>query len=78
MASSTYALRLPAPLLERAKRAAEASGAPLDQFLLAAIAEKVGGDGATLAARAARADPAKARAVLDRAPDVPPEPGDAR
>jgi uncharacterized protein (DUF1778 family) len=76
MAPSTYALRLPGPLLERAKRAAEASGSPLDQFLLAAIAEKVGGG--SLAERAARADVAKARAVLDRVPDAPPETGDER
>jgi hypothetical protein len=77
MAPSTYALRLPGPLLEKARWAAEASGSSLHHFLLAAIAEKVGGGG-TLAERAARADPARARAVLDRVPDVPPEAGDER
>jgi len=76
MASSAYALRLPDALLERAKRAAEASGSPLDQFLLAVIAEKVGEGG--LAERATRADVARARAVLDRVPDAPPEAGDER
>ena len=50
----------------------------LNQFFLAAIAEKVGEVRVTLQERAARADVAKARAVLDRVPDEPPMPGDER
>lgn len=77
MSASTYPLRLPAHLMERARQIAEASGSSLDQLFVAAIAEKIGGV-VTLAERAARADVGKARAVLDRVPDVPPVPGDER
>lgn len=78
MSASTYPLRLPAYLMEQSRRVAEASGSSLDQFFLAAIAEKVGEVEATLKDRAARADVARARAVLDRVPDVPPMTGDER
>lgn len=78
MSASTYPLRLPAHLMERARQIAEASGSSLDQLFVAAIAEKIGGGVVTLAERAARADVGKARAVLDRVPDVPPVPGDER
>jgi uncharacterized protein (DUF1778 family) len=78
MPASTYPLRLPAYLMEQAKQVAEASGSSLNQFFLAAIAEKVGEVRATLQERAARADVGKARAVLDRVPDEPPTPGDER
>lgn len=78
MAASTYPLRLPAYLMEQAKEVAEASGSSLNQFFVAAIAEKVGEVRATLKGRAARADVGKARAVLDRVPDAPPVPGDER
>ena len=76
MASSTHLLRLPTALMEQAEQLAEASGSSLDQFLLAAIAEKVGVVQATLRVRAERADVAKAKAVLDSVPEVPPMPGD--
>ena len=43
MSASTYPLRLPAYLMEQAKQVAEASGSSLNQFFLAAIAERVPG-----------------------------------
>jgi hypothetical protein len=78
MPASTYPLRLPTYLMEQAKEVAEASGSSLNQFFLAAIAEKVGEVRATLRERAARADIGNAMAVLDRVPDAPPMPGDER
>jgi hypothetical protein len=78
MPASTYPLRLPSYLMEQARQVAEASGSSLNQFFVAAIAEKVGEVRATLKERAARADVAKARAVLDRVPDVPPMAADER
>ena len=76
--ASSYPLRLPGHLLEQAREVAAASGSSLNQFFLAAIAEKVGELKGSLAVRSARADLARARAVLDRVPDAPPEPGDER
>ena len=78
MSASTYPLRLPAYLMDQAKEVAEASGSSLNQFFVAAIAEKVGEVRATLRERASRADVGKARAVLDRVPDAPPTAGDER
>jgi hypothetical protein len=78
MPASTYPLRLPSYLMEQARQVAEASGSSLNQFFVAAIAEKVGEVRVTLKERAAHADVAKARAVLDRVPDVPPMAGDER
>lgn len=78
MSASTYPLRLPAYLMEQAKQVAEASGSSLNQFFLAAIAEKVGEVRVTLKDRAARANVDKARAVLGRAPNAPPMTGDER
>jgi len=72
MSASSYPLRLPIYLMEQAKEVAAASETSLNQFFLAAIAEKVGEVRTTLKERAARADLDKARAVLDRVPDVPP------
>ena len=71
MPASTYPLRLPAYLMDQAKEVAYASGSSLNQFFVAAIAEKVGEVRVTLKERALRADAEKARAVLDRVPDVP-------
>jgi hypothetical protein len=61
MPASTYPLRLPSYLMEQARQVAEASGSSLNQFFVAAIAEKVGEVRATLKQRAAHADVAKAR-----------------
>ena len=78
MPASTYPLRLPAYLMEQAKQVAEASGSSLNQFFLAAIAEKVGEVRVTLKDRADRANVDKARTVLDRVPNAPPMAGDER
>lgn len=76
--ASSYPLRLPGHLLAQAREVAAANGSSLNQFFLAAIAEKVGELKGSLAVRAARADITRARAVLDRVPDVSPESGDER
>ena len=78
MPASTYPLRLPAHLMDRAREVAQARGSLLTQFFVAAIAEKVGEVRATLGERAARADLDRARAVLGRVPDAPPMAGDER
>ena len=71
---SNYPLRLPATLMEEARALAKAQGVSVNQFLATVIAERVGELKALnhIRARIARADPAKARAVLalvlDRAP----------
>jgi uncharacterized protein (DUF1778 family) len=55
---SNYALRLPASLKKAAEVAASQDGATLNQFIVAAVAEKLGAYGAAkvFADRAARAD----------------------
>ncbi len=78
MPASTYPLRLPAYLMDQAKEVADASGSSLNQFFVAAIAEKVGEVRVTLKERASRANIEKARAVLDRVPDAPVMTGDER
>ncbi len=78
MPASTYPLRLPAYLMDQAKEVAEASGSSLNQFFVAAIVEKVGEIWLTLKERASRADVGRARAVLERVPDISPGAGDER
>ena len=56
--SSNYALRLPASLKKAAEEAAARDGTTLNQFIVAAVAGKLGAYGAAdfFAKRAARAD----------------------
>jgi hypothetical protein len=56
--SSNYALRLPLSLKKAAEDAASHDGTTLNQFIVAAVAEKLGAYGAAkfFADRAARAD----------------------
>jgi hypothetical protein len=75
---SQLALRLPDSLHERARELASRENTSLNQFIALAVAEKV----ATLETtrffreRAQRGDLETLRTLLDRAPDVPPMPGD--
>jgi hypothetical protein len=71
-------LRLPDHIMEEAKAAAAEDKTSVNQVLLSFIAEGIGHRRGVrmINARAARADVAAALAILDRAPDVPPEPGD--
>jgi len=75
---STYPLRLADHVMEEAKRAAAEDNVSLNQLLSAFIADGVGHRRAilNLKKRAARGDTEAALAILDRAPDVAPDPGD--
>ena len=74
-----YALKLPASLKETAVRLAKADGVSLNQWITAAVAQKIGSVQTAdefLVRRAAKAKPGDLGRYLDRAPDVPPSPGD--
>ena len=74
-----YALKLPASLKETAVRLAKSDGVSLNQWIVAAVAQKIGSVQTAdefLARRAANAKPGDLGRYLDRAPDLPPSPGD--
>ncbi len=75
---STLSLRLPDSLHRHAKRLADEDGVSINQLISLAVAEKLSALDAErhLAARAARGDKAKFRAVLAKIPPVKPEAGD--
>ncbi|MDR2216607.1 MAG: hypothetical protein LBE59_12320 [Nevskiaceae bacterium] len=75
---SNYPLRLPDHVMAEVRLLAERNGTSLNQFLSSLIAERVGElrAMAEIHARAERADPAAALAILRRAPDRPPLAGD--
>ncbi len=68
---SNYPLRLPDHVMAEAKHQAALSGTSLNQFLSSLIAERVGElrAAADIRARAERANPAAALAILARAPE---------
>ena len=74
----TYPLRLADHVMEEAKQAAAEDNVSLNQLLAAFIADGIGHRRAImeLKKRAARGNSEAALAILARAPDVPPEPGD--
>jgi hypothetical protein len=80
--SSTFPLRLPDALKERLAAQAAASGVSLNQYIATVLASRVGAQAEaerSLAARAARAAPGLAKAILARAGQGnPPRPGDER
>ncbi|KGF70760.1 hypothetical protein LL06_03120 [Hoeflea sp. BAL378] len=75
---STYPLRLADHVMEEAKRAAAEDNVSLNQLLSAFIADGIGHRRAILELkdRAARGNVDAALAILDRAPDGEPDPGD--
>ena len=77
---SSFPLRLPDDLKERAAAQAEAAGVSLNQYIATALAARVGAQAEAeryFAARAARATPGRARDILARAGRAnPPRPGD--
>lgn len=77
---SNYALRLPASLKKAAEDEAARDGATLNQFIVAAVAEKVGALRAAdyFAARAARADFAVFDELMSRPGGVEPPQEDRR
>lgn len=75
---TTFPLRLPDHVLAQARAAAEEDHVSINQMLTALIAEGIGQRRGLkmMRARAERADFDAALAILDRAPDLPPEAGD--
>lgn len=74
-----YPLQLPASLKETAMRLAREDGVSLNQWIVAAVAQKIGAvetAKAFLQGRGAGAVEGDLKRYLDRVPDVSPEPGD--
>ena len=78
---SQFPLRMPDDLKDEAARQAAALGVSLNQFMVGAVATRVGAQaeaGRYFAARAARVQPGAAKAILSRiGQDVEPRPDDA-
>ena len=74
-----YPLQLPISLKETAARLAREDGVSLNQWITAAVAQKIGAVEAAdefLKRRAAEARPGDLTRYLENAPDSPPDPGD--
>lgn len=81
MSKSAYPLKLPASVKNAAAQLAKADGVSLNQFIAAAVAEKVGSlraSDAFLAERAGRAKPEDLLRYLRKAPRTAPAAGDER
>lgn len=79
MSKATYPLKLPASIKDAAARLAREDGVSLNQWIAAAVAEKVGAvetAAVFLRARAGAATPSDMLGYLDAAPDRPPHPDD--
>jgi hypothetical protein len=79
MSKATYPLKLPASIKAAAARLAKEDGVSLNQWITAAVAQKIGAfETATdfFKRRAGNASPEDLRAFLASASDAPPEPGD--
>ena len=79
MSRCAYPLKLPVSVKNAAAQLAKADGVSLNQFIAAAVAEKVGSLRTAeifLAERAARAKPRDMLRHLRKAPKGPPVPGD--
>ena len=79
MSKATYPLKLPASLKAAAARLAMEDGVSLNQWITAAIAQKIGAVETAadfFKRQAGRARPEDLMTFLAGAPDVPPEPGD--
>lgn len=75
-----YPLQLPQSLKETATRLAMEDGVSLNQWIVSAVAQKIGAvetADAFLKARAGTTKRGDLTRLLDRAPDVPPTPEDA-
>lgn len=76
---SSYPLKLPASVKAAAQRLARSEGVSLNQFIAAAVAEKVGTLETAehfLRLKAGNARPEDLLEFVHNAPDVPPQPGD--
>src|SRR5207244_8974851 len=79
MSKATYPLKLPASIKAAAARLAKEDGVSLNQWITAAVAQKIGAVETAadfFRRRAGNARPEDLKAFLASAPDVPPEPGD--
>jgi hypothetical protein len=79
MSKGTYPLKLPASIKRAAERLAKEDGVSLNQWISVAVAQKVSVVETAADFFRRRAGTTKAedlKAFLDRAPDVPPMPGD--
>jgi len=75
-----YPLQLPQSLKETAARLAQEDGVSLNQWIISAVAQKIGAVETAddfLKARAGKAKRGDLTKLLDRAPDVPPTLEDA-
>lgn len=75
---TNFALRVPDHVMEQARAAAAEDNVSINQMLISFIAEGLGHRRGLKAMRerASRADVDIALAILDKAPNVQPEPGD--
>ena len=81
MSKSAYPLKLPASVKTSAAQMAKADGVSLNQFIAAAVAEKMGSIRTAerfLAERAGNAKPRNLLRYLRKAPKAAPSPGDDR
>jgi hypothetical protein len=79
MSKNTYPLKLPASIKAAAARLAKEDGVSLNQWITAAVAQKIGAVEAAaefFRRRAGNARPEDLREFLASAPDVPPEDDD--
>lgn len=76
---SRYPLQLPASLKDAAMRLARQDGVSLNQWIVSAVAQKIGAVETAedfLRGRAAGAKAGDLTRYLDKAPDIPPDPRD--
>jgi hypothetical protein len=81
MSKATYPLKLPVSIKRAAERLARQDGVSLNQWIAAAVAEKVGVMETAHHFFAARSEGGKAKdllAILKQAPDKTPDPHDKR
>jgi hypothetical protein len=79
MSKATYPLKLPASIKAAAARLAKEDGVSLNQWITAAVAQKIGAVETAadfFKRRAGNARPENLKTFLANVPDVPPEPGD--
>ena len=79
MSKATYPLKLPASIKTAAARLAKEDGVSLNQWITAAVAQKIGAVETAadfIKRRASTAKPEDLKEFLANAPDVPPEAGD--
>ena len=79
MSKATYPLKLPASIKAAAARLAKEDGVSLNQWITAAVAQKIGAVETAadfIKRRAGDARPEDLKTFLASAPDIPPEPGD--